>query len=77
MLGFSMPPPKIAYHFSQPSEGVRPRFKVLAHSTGYGECAKPSGSNVVRQRLGGEKAYAVALHLHYPALRRNDTLIFC
>ena len=69
-------PPTIAYNFSQPPEGVRSRFKVLAHSTGYGECAKPI-RNVVRRLLGGEKLHAVELHLYYPASRRNDTLAFC
>ena len=29
-------PPKIAYNFAQPSEGVRSRFKVLYYAPDYG-----------------------------------------
>ena len=65
------------FNFSHPPEGVRSRFKVLVHSTGYGECTKPI-RNIVGQLLGGEKLSTVAaIHLHYQASRWNDTLAFC
>ena len=55
-------PPRTVDNFSQPSDGVRSHFKVLAHTTGDGGCAKTI-RNVVRRLCRGVKLSTVKLHL--------------